>query len=146
MKRLIFLLLLCIPIGLPALAMAQVPQGFDPSKMMEMMSDPAAMQRMMQEAQAMQVCMQKIDKAKLDATMKQAEAGANEIDQLCKAGKRDEALQKAIALGSKMRTDPTFKELRTCTEGMTEMMQAMPFGDIDRFDKGEEPTSADICD
>jgi hypothetical protein len=142
MKRLVLLLVLCIP----TLAMAQVPQGFDPSKMMEMMSDPAAMQRMMQEAQAMQVCMQKIDQSKLDATIKQAEVGANEIDRLCKSGKRAEALQKAIALGSKMRTDPTFKELRTCTEGMTEMMQAMPFGDINRFDKGEEPTSADICD
>lgn len=126
-------------------ALAQMPPGFDQQKMMEQFANPAAMQQMADQAQAMQTCMAKIDKQKLDALMAEAKAESQEIDRLCDAGKKDEALDKAMAMGRKMQADPTFKQVQGCTQGMAEMLKNMPIGQLSTFEPGDEPSQDDIC-
>lgn len=151
MKRLIFCSLTTFLLGFPLLATAQQPPSFDPSQMQEMMKrfqDPAAMQKMQEQAEAARQCMEDIDQAKLDALRVKAEAAGQEIERLCKAGKKDAALKKGLALSRELQSDATVKKLRECSEEMTEMMQDMPWakmGDTKALEASKQPTSNDIC-
>ena len=141
MKRLILALLV-----IPTLSIAQQPGGMDPAKMMQGLNDPALMQKMMQQAQAVQVCMEKIDRAKLDAIKTKGEAASQEIDRLCRAGKKDEALAKGMEMGRSMMSDPTVKQLRECTKGMEDIMKGMPGFQMPNFDDfDEESARRNIC-
>lgn len=124
---------------------AQQPRGMDPAEMMRRFQDPAAMQRMMQEAEATQRCMESIDQAKIDALQRRGRQMSNEIEALCKAGKKDEALAKGLSFYKEMRDDATIRKLRECTKGMTEMMQGMPFAELPGVKDEPEPTPGDIC-
>jgi len=146
MKRLILFLL-----AVSATASAQQPQGIDPSQMQEMMKrfqDPAAMQKMQQQAEAARQCMEGIDQAQLDALRARAEAASHEIEKLCAAGKRTEALTKGLELSKDLQADTTVKKMRECSKGMSEMMQDMPWAQVSGLEGLETekvPTDDDIC-
>ena len=150
MKRLI-LFSLTVFLGVPLLATAQQAPSFDPSQMQEMMKrfqDPAAMQKLQEQAEAARQCMEDIDQAKLDALRVKAEAAGAEIDRLCKAGKKDAALKKGLALSRELQSDATVKKLRECSKDMTDMMKDMPWGQMGgtkTLEASKEPTSNDIC-
>ena len=108
MKKLFFALML----GIPALAQAQNMSEQD-------------MQKMMASMQEMQACMQAIDQQALKQLEKDSEAIDAEIDQLCQAGKRDEAQDKALDYSRKMMQEPAVVQLRKCTENMQVAMQGM---------------------
>ncbi len=151
MKRLILFSLMTCLLGVPLLAAAQQPPSFDPSQMQEMMKrfqDPAAMQKMQEQAEAARQCMEDIDQAKLDALQVKAEAAGKEIETLCKAGKKDAALKKGLALSRELQSDATVKQLRECSKEITDMMKDMPWaqmGDTKALEASKEPTSMDIC-
>lgn len=135
----------------PVLAFAQMPQGMPPGMdaeaLMRQFNDPAAMQRMQREAEAAQACFSKISEAELKALEKKGKQAGEEIEALCAAGKKSQALAKALALSREMRNDPTVKQIRKCSEGMTEMqrmMQNMPWAQVPGVDD-EEPSDDDIC-
>jgi len=146
MKRLILLFAM-----IPALSSAQQQPGLDPAqmqKMMERFQDPAAMQKMQQQAVAAQKCVEGIDETQLEALRVRAEAAGKEIDTLCKAGKKTEALAKGLELSRELNADVTVKKIRECSKDMTEMMQDMPWAQMNGFDdlKTEKtPTQDDIC-
>lgn len=129
----------------PSLAFAQQPGNFDP-EMMRRMQDPAAMQEMAAQAKAAQKCMESIDRTKVDALQKRAEAASKEIDGLCAAGKKKEALARGLTLSREMRSDATVKKLRDCTAGMSEMMQGMIPSGLPGMNDEPDPTDSDICD
>ena len=142
MKRMLITLLVLAP----SLAHAQFPSGFDPAKLIQGFSDPAALQRMAVQAQEVQACMSRIDKAKLDGVMQEAKAGSAEIDRLCRAGKKGAAVATAMSLGKKMSVDPTFKQLKQCTEGMAEVLKTLPIAaDLPDFDQDHAPTKDELC-
>lgn len=135
----------------PTLAFAQMPQGMpqgmDPNAMMRQLEDPAAMERMQREAEAAQACFSKISEAEMKALEKKAEQAGDEIDALCAAGKKKEALAKALELSREMQNDPTIEQIRECSKGMTEtqrMMQNMPWAQMPGVED-EEPSDDDIC-
>ena len=131
---------------LSGLAFAQRPPGqMDPNEMMRMMQDPAAMERMMREAEAASKCMEGIDEKQLKALERRGQKMSDEIEQLCAAGKKDEALKKALAYSREMRDDATIKKLRECSKGMTEMMEGMPWAQMPGVKDEPEPTNDDIC-
>lgn len=126
-------------------AIAQQPGPIDPAEMMRRLQDPAAMQRMAAEAGKAQQCLEGIDQAKLAALQKRGEAMAQEVERLCAASKKKEALAKALEVSREMRTDPTVKKLRECTKGMTEMMSSMPWSQVPGVTDEPDPTERDIC-
>ena len=135
----------------PALAFAQMPQGMPPGMdaeaLMRQFNDPAAMERMQREAEAAQACFSKISEAEMKALKKKGKQASEEIEALCAAGKKEQALAKALALPREMRNDPTVKQIRKCSEGMTEtqrMMQNMPWTQVPGVDD-EDPSDDDIC-
>jgi len=129
----------------PVLVAAQQPPGMDPAEMMRRFQDPAAMQRMAAEAEATQQCIAGIDQAKIEALQARGEAAAKEIETLCAAGKKKEALSRALEMSSEMRADPTVQKLRECTKGMTEMMRSMPWAQLPGVADEPDPTDRDIC-
>lgn len=145
MKRSMLLLLPCLLLSVPGLALAQQQRGPDPAELMRRFQDPAAMQQMARQAQAMQACMKGIDQKKIDALQKRAEAASREIDELCTAGKKDEALARALTLGKEMRSDATVQKLQECTKDLTDMMQGMPWADLPGVKDEPDPTGSDIC-
>jgi hypothetical protein len=142
----LFLSLVLALATLSGVAFAQQPGQMDPAEMMKYMQDPAAMQRMAQQAEAAQRCMKDIDQKKLEALQKRAEATSREVDKLCKAGKKDEAMTRAIDLAKELRDDATIKKVRECTKGMSEMMKDMPWAQMPgMIDEEPDPSKDDIC-
>lgn len=141
MMRIVVLLLALAP----GLAIAQQPGQADPSEMMKRFQDPAAMEQMAAQAEAAQKCMAGIDQSELDALQKRAESASREIDRLCAAGKRDEALAKGLALSREMRSNATIKKMRECTKGMSEMMKGMMPTQLPGMSDAPDPTDRDIC-
>ena len=136
---------------LPVLASAQAPPGFDPAKMMEQFNDPAVMKKMeamAAEAEKAQQCMEGIDQSQLEALQKRAEDASKEIEALCAAGKKDEALRKGLSLSRELNGNATVKKMRECSKGMTEAMKGMPWaqmGQLRGLEDTSEPTRDDIC-
>jgi len=141
MKRLMILLLVCGP----GLVFAQQPRNADQAEMMRRFQDPAAMQKMAEQAEAAQKCMEGIDQKELDALQKRAEAASKEIERLCAAGKKDEALTRGLALSREMRSNATIKKLRECTKDMSEMMKGMMPTQMPGMNDEPDPTDRDIC-
>jgi hypothetical protein len=142
---------LLLSVFLPGLAASQQPPAMDPAKMQEMMKhmqDPAVMQRMEQQAEASRVCMKDVDPARLDALEKRGQAVGEEIEALCAAGKKDEALARGLAFHRELQGDPTIAKLRECSKGMTEAMKGMPGlapGDRAGLQREKAPDRDDIC-
>ena len=80
------------------------------------------MQQMMQQAQGMQTCMQDIDQAEMQAFEQRAKQIQIETQALCSGGKRDEAMQLAIAFGKEASGNKAMQAMKKCGEGMKNMM------------------------
>ena len=105
------------------------------------------MQQMMQQAQAAQECFAKIDPAKFEALEARGREMESEIQGLCTAGKRDEAMKTAMKYGKEFSSSDDMKEIRKCSELMQGMMANMPMPkpymppEVD-----EDSESEHICD
>jgi hypothetical protein len=84
------------------------------------------MQRMMQQAEAAQKCFANIDQSAMQDLQDSGQQMEAEIKALCAAGKRDEAMSRAMKYGKEMRDDPQLQEIRKCSEMMQGMMGQMP--------------------
>ena len=80
------------------------------------------MQQMMQQAQGMQTCMQNIDQAEMQAFEQRAKQMSADAQALCASGKRDEAMQLAMAFGKEVSSNKAMQEMKKCGEGMMNMM------------------------
>ena len=141
MQRFLFVLTLVVPFA----AQAQMPEGMDHAEMMRRFQDPAAMQKMAEQAEAAERCMAGIQQSEIDALERKAQAASREIERLCAAGKRDEALAKGLALSREMQSNATIKKIRECTKDMSETMrQMMPMSTMPGVGD-DEPTDDDIC-
>ena len=132
-------------------AVAQMPPGFDPNEMMRQMQNPEAMKKMeamAAEAEKAQRCMADIDRNQLEALKKRAESASKEIESLCAAGKKAEALRKGLSLSRELNDNPTVQKMRACSKGMTEAMKDMPWAQMNQMrglEDTKEPTEGDIC-
>ncbi len=97
---------------MPALVSAQTIPGADPQKMQEMM----------QKAQEMKACMQNVDQTKMKAFQQRVKQTGEEVKALCSAGKRDEALNKAMSFSKEIASDTTMQEMKKCGEIMKGFM------------------------
>ncbi len=120
-----------------ATALAQ-PQGIN----------EADMQKMMQQAQKMQACMANVDRSKLKELENKGRQLEAEINELCAAGKRDEALSTAMREGLKMSNDPAVKAMRECSDLMPDISSMMPKIPYPGGNGGEDKDESDghICD
>ena len=124
--------MLLVILFMPLTVFAQDFSGFDPQQM----------QGMMQKAQEMQSCMQNIDQAEMKALEQQGKQMQAEVKKLCADGKRDQALDKAIAYGKEMAKSSAIQEMKKCGEKMQEMMP-----ELSQFAKDYSSDSSDghIC-
>ncbi len=93
------------------------------------------MQNMVGLMQEMQQCAANIDQAELERVGTQSERFSAEIANLCAAGSRSEAQQKAIAFGKKMMKNPVVIQMQKCAE----ITEGLPMG-------GSEESFADDFD
>ncbi len=84
------------------------------------------MQQMMQQAQGMQTCMQNIDQAEMQAFEQRAKQMSVDAQALCASGKRDEAMQLAMAFGKETSGNKAMQAMKKCGEGMKNMMPKIP--------------------
>ena len=138
-------LLLVILFFMPQATLSQAPPGMDSAEMMRLMQDPAAMQRMMEEADKASKCMEGIEKSKIDALQRRGEEVSREIERLCAAGKRDEAMAYAMKVGKEMNSDPTVKKMRACTKDMSQMLEGMPVMQLPGMTEQDDARDEDIC-
>ncbi len=101
------------------------------------------MQQMMQQAQGMQTCMQHIDQAEMQAFEQRAEQMQAETQALCESGKREEAMQKAMAFGKEISNSNAMQAMKKCGEGMQAMMPKI--ATVAR-NGGHEKSGRHICD
>ncbi|MEN9727288.1 MAG: hypothetical protein RL434_1654 [Pseudomonadota bacterium] len=85
--------------------------------------DPAEMERMMQQGMQMAECMSKVDPKEMEAVQALGERMEAEVSALCKAGKRDAAMAKAMELGQEMSKAPIMDKMRDCGSRMEELMK-----------------------
>lgn len=107
------------------------------------MSD-ADMQNMMQGMQLMQECMAKVDMAELERLGEEGRKVEAEVNALCKAGKRDEAQDKAMAYGMKIAREPAMQTMAECgrkLQGMMPQMASSPYADL-----AENGGDRHVCD
>ena len=128
MKRLLMTILLLSPIA----ALAQNMNQQD-------------MQNMMAQMQEMAACMQTVDQNEVKALEKETNEFEAEMKGLCKAGKRDEAQEKAIEFSKKMLNSPALKTMRKCTEKMSASMKGkMP--NMDPEEMAKDYSNRHVCD
>ena len=101
------------------------------------------MQQLMQQAQQMQACMSRVDQSAMMEMGQKAQAVEAKIKSLCQAGKRDEALDTAIAFGRKMADDENIRIARECGKMAQKMLPDFKFP----TSKAEaEAQNSHICD
>lgn len=129
MKNSILLVILFVPLTV----FAQDYPGFDSQQM----------QGMMQRAQEMQACMKNIDQTEMKALEQQGKQMQAEVKKLCVAGKRDQALNVAIAFSQKVLKSSAMQEMKKCGEKMMEMMP-----ELSQFakDYSNDNSEGHICD
>jgi hypothetical protein len=101
------------------------------------------MQQMMQRMQGMQTCMQNIDQAEMQAIEQRGKQMKAEVQALCAAGKRDEAMETAMAFGKEVASNKAMQEMRKCGEGMKNMLPKIA---MDAQNDGGEKSRRHICD
>lgn len=99
------------------------------------------MQQMMEQANKMQACFAKVDQQALMALGQKAQAMEGELRTLCQAGKRSEAMAKAVKFGLSMSQDKNVQAARKCGEMAKGMMPNMDFPTSEKDFEGR-----DICD
>lgn len=73
-------------------------------------------EQMMQNMIQMQRCIaETVNTSYLEEMAKNGEKMANEVKQLCKAGQRQQAQDKAMNYAKTMQNDPNFKAMQKCT-------------------------------
>ncbi len=82
----------------------------------------AQMQQMMQQAQGMATCMQNVDQAEMQAFEQKAKQMSADTQALCASGKRDEAMQLAMAFGKEASGNKAMQAMKKCGEGMKNMI------------------------
>ena len=95
-------------------------QGFDMGNMMEKM-------------EAMQQCMAEVDQSKLQQYQVEGDKFANEVRNLCNAGKRQQAQNRAMQYAMTIRDSAELKKIRECIalmEGMPGMPQPKDFAKL----------------
>ena len=97
------------------------------------------MQRMIQKAQEMRACMQNIDQTEMKALERQGQQMQAEVKKLCVAGKRDQALDKAIAFSQKVVKSSAMQEMKKCGDMMPELSQFAK-------DYSHDNSDGNICD
>lgn len=102
--------------------------------------DPAEMERMMQQGMQMAECMSKVDPAEMEALGALGERMESEVSALCKAGKRDAAMEKAIEFGREMSGAPVMEKMRDCGGMMDELMK----GKLMAYQEGDEQHVCDV--
>ncbi len=110
MKRLLPILLLMAP------ALAAANNADDRN------GHPAAnpkMQQMLEKIQAMQSCMKNVDQSALKALEQQAKQFSAEVKQLCAAGQRDQAQQRAVGFGQEIAGNKAMQLTKKCSEGLS---------------------------
>ena len=85
------------------------------------------MRQMMQNAQKMQECFADIDQSALEALEARGKKMEAEVKALCKAGKRDQAQQMALAYGREINASKDMQAMKKCGTMSTQMMQNSPF-------------------
>jgi len=106
-------------------------------------ADPQTMQDMMKKAQEMQVCMQNVDQAKMQAFQQRAKNMADAVTALCSAGKRDEALSKAMLFSKEVASDKAMQQIKRCAEIMKGVMP--DFIEMSKSYKGDG-SNQHVCD
>jgi predicted lipoprotein len=119
---------------LPLLANAQMPPQFDQQQI----------QAMMQNAQKMQTCIQNVDQSQMQAFEQKGKQMEQQVDALCAAGHRDEALAKAMSFSQEISSDPAIIELKKCQEMMQGIMPGISKFAEDYAD--EDSDGGHICD
>lgn len=113
MKTPVLILLVLVP----TLAFSQNPMGMN----------EADMQRMMQQMQKAQTCMEKIDQKEFTVLEQRSKQFEAEMKSLCANGKRDQAMEKAMAFSKEVSKNPSVIEMRKCGKMMKGVMPEMPF-------------------
>lgn len=129
MKNTIYFAILLMPI----LVSAQNFPGGDPQKM----------QAMMLKAQEMQACMQNVDQTEMKAFQQRVKQIGEEVKGLCTAGKRAEALNKAMSFSKEIASDTTMQEMKKCGEIMQGFMP--DFSEITQAYQ-DDGSKGHICD
>lgn len=118
---------------LPAFAIAQTYPGMGEGDM----------QNMMLQMQKMQACMQEVNQSRLQEFEQRGKAVEREVKNLCAAGKRDQAQDKAMEFGQQVASDPDMQKMIECAKMMSSAMPAMPYmGQASEADGA----SSHVCD
>lgn len=80
--------------------------------------DEAQMQQMMEKAQQMQTCMADLDRGAIEQMKQDSEELMQQVAELCKAGKRDEAQAQAVAFGLRVAGSEEMQKMRKCGDMM----------------------------
>lgn len=101
-------------------------------------------QQMMESMLHFQRCFESIDERDLDTMSKESEKMADQLEQMCQAGKRKEAQKFAIEFSQKMLNDPTFKAMQACVAQVEVAFPGLP--DLGNEFSIEELEKTHICD
>src|SRR5699024_7182404 len=102
-------------------------------------------QKMMEGMLQFQRCFaENINEQDLDIMSKKSEKMAEQIEQLCQTGKRQEAQDSAIKFTQQMLDDPTFKAMQGCVAQVETAFPGMP--DLESEFSLEELEKTHICD
>lgn len=105
----------------------------------------ADMQKMMGAMQEMQACYQDIDQAEIQGLQQRSQQLMGEVQELCKAGKRDQAHNRVMAYAKTMQDEPTLKQMRKCMEKMPESLKSMVKAPED-YSEYVENRQTHVCD
>ena len=85
------------------------------------------MREMMQNAQKMQECMADIDQSAMEDLAARGKKVEAEVKALCKAGKRDEAQNRAMAYGREVNASKEMQAMKKCGNMAQQMMKNSPW-------------------
>jgi len=108
--------------------------------------DEAQLQGMMQGMAQMAACFQNLDQDKLNVMAEEGKAMEAELKQLCAAGERDKAQDKAMSYGIKFMNSDELKQLQQCGEMAKGMIPEMPDYSAYVDPDSEENANRHVCD
>lgn len=117
MKRLFGVFVLILPVVL----LAQNPRGMQGMQGMSQQQ----LQQMQQAAAKMQLCMRDVDQVEMELFRQKAMKMDQDIKALCGKGKRDQAMEVAMAFSKEVEKSPELKKMQECSKLMQGVMPAM---------------------
>ena len=103
--------------------------------------DSGQIQMLLDQAQGIESCMAELDASATQALRARSERVTAEVQQLCKAGKRDEAQAKALAFGREMADSPAMANLQECS-GPLGALLPMALASL----RGDAADAVQVCD